>query len=77
MQEHPSKIVQNLVTFMKTFFHLQLFQKVFDSLSVCFRSRALYVTNMAETVLLHYLIRRPAKGPRITLLIAIDDKAFD
>ena len=65
------------MAFMKTFFHLQLFQKVSDRLSICFRSRALYVTNMAEAVLLHYLIRRPAKGPRITLLIAIDDKAFD
>lgn len=62
---------------MKTFFHLQLFQKVSDRLSICFRSRALYVTNMAKIILLHNLIRCPAKGPRITLLIAIDDKAFD
>ena len=77
MQEHPSKIAQNLVAVMKTFIRLQLFQKGFDCLSVCFRSRALYVTNMAKTILLHYLICRPAKGPRITLLIAIDDKAFD
>lgn len=62
---------------MRAFICLQLFQKVFDCLSVFFRSRALYVTNMAETILLHYLIRCPAKGPRITLLVAIDDKAFD
>ena len=46
-------------------------------MSACHPSRALYITNMAEAVLLHYLIRRPAKGPRITLLIAINDKAFD
>lgn len=62
---------------MKTFIRLQLFQKGFDCLSVCFRSRTLNITNVAEAILLHYLIRCPAKGPRITLLIAIDDKAFD